>query len=189
METKRKEGHRGPRKGFQVMIWVPALVRELDDILNDREKLFCNLIYTMHKQTHTAKRDRWDMFHIADNDFRNLLGWKAFTTDYERNLENLRRVCKIAQAGGYWRIQWADECMEYRPTKNTNICSYDWVYLSDPHAIALDYYLTALQTKGPLVSDWYEGQDMDEFYSKPVLRRTEYNILKFCKSLYFNDAS
>ena len=70
MEARAK---RGPKKGFQVMIWVPAIVRELGDLLNDREKLFCNLIYSLHKQTHTAKRNRDDMFHIADNDFQNIL--------------------------------------------------------------------------------------------------------------------
>ena len=186
MEARAK---RGPKKGYQVMIWVPAIVRELGDLLTDREKLFCNLIYSLHKQTHTAKRDRWDMYHIANNDFQNILGWKSFVTDYNGKLENLRRVCKIAQAGGYWQVQWSDECMEFKPTKNRNICSYDWVYLKDPHAIALHYYLVSRFATTEMLSDYEEGMDMNEFYREPVLRRTEYNILKFSKSLYFNDAS
>ena len=186
MEARAK---RGPKKGFQVMVWVPAIVRELEDILNDREKLFCSLIYSLHKQTNRQKRKRDDMFHIANNDFQNILGWKSFVTDYNGKLENLRRVCKLGQAGGYWQVQWSDECMDYHPTKSRNICSYDWVYLKDTHAIALHYYLTARMAREDLLSDWYEGQDMNEFYKEPVLRRTEYNILKFSKSIYYNDES
>ena len=70
-----------------------------------------------------------------------------------------------------------------------NICSYDWVYLKDPHAIALHYYLVSRFATTEMLSDYEEGMDMNEFYREPVLRRTEYNILKFSKSLYFNDAS
>lgn len=169
------------------MCWVPALVEELKDELTDRQKLFCWFIYNLHKQTHRGQRRPDDMFHIANNDFQNILGWKGTTTDYNKNLEPLRKICRIAQAGGYWRIQWSDATMAFRPTKNANICSYDWTYLSDPHAIAIHYYLISRFTTSEMLSDYEEGMDMTEFYKEPVLRRSEYNILKFKKDLYYNE--
>ena len=46
-----------------------------------------------------------------------------------------------------------------------------------------------MATQREMLSDWYEGQDMNEFYREPILRRTEYNLLKFRKTLYINDAN
>lgn len=182
-------GRRGPREGFQVMCWVPSLVHAMGDQLTDRQKLFCWFIYSLHKQANRFERRADDMFHIANNDFQNILGWKGTVTDYNKNLESLRMIFTIAQAGGYWRIQFSDDTMNFNPPKTKNICSYNWVYLADPHAIAVYYYLTAKFATTTMISDWEEGMDMNEFYKEPVLRRSEYNILKFKKDLYYNDAS
>jgi len=182
-----KAKKRGPREGFQVALHVPALLHELE--LNDREKLFCSFIYMLHKGRGRGKnRQGNDILHMADNDFKNFLGWRLCNTDINGFLEPLRQVFNIAQAGGYWRIQWTDRALDYKLTQRRSIPGWSWLYIEDPHAIALHYYLTAMATQREMLSDWYEGQDMNEFYREPILRRTEYNLLKFRKSLYINDA-
>ena len=175
---------RGPKEGFQCAIHVPKILIEIEDQLNCREKLFCALIYSIYKATPRHLRSADDMWHMADNDFINVLGWSAGKTDEDKFLQNIRKVFRLAHAGGYWRIQWSQACLDYEPTKSGNGPAWWWTYLQDPHAVAIWYYIIAKQTQGPMTSDWYEGQDLVEFYREPVLRRTEYNLMKFQKKLY-----
>ncbi len=175
---------RGPKEGFQCAIHVPKILIEMEDILSCREKLFCAFIYSIYKETPRHKRSSNDMWHMADNDFRNMLGWSAGITDEIKFLEPIRKVFKIAHAGGYWQIQWSQATLDYEPTKSKNGPSWWWTYLKDPHAVAIWYYLIGLKLKGEIVSDWHEGQDLVEFYKEPVLRRTEYNLMKFQKKIY-----
>ena len=184
MKTKK----RGPREGFQVALHVPSILDDIGDGLNDREKLFCSFIYRLHKSRGRGKwRQGDDILHMADNDFKNLLGWKLCQTDLNKFLEPLRQVFNIAQAGGYWRIQWNDAALDHKLTHGRSIPGWTWLYISDPHAIGIHYYLTALENQREMLSDWHKGQDLNEFYREPVLRRTEYNLLKFKKELYIND--
>ena len=111
---------RGPKEGFQCAIHVPKILIEIEDQLNCREKLFCALIYSIYKATPRHLRSADDMWHMADNDFRNVLGWSAGKTDEDKFLQNIRKVFRLAHAGGYWRIQWSQACLDYEPTKSGN---------------------------------------------------------------------
>lgn len=175
------------RKDFRVLCWIPTAVKELVDELNDREILLCWLIYTLHKQRHHSNREWNDVYHISNSDFQNILGWTSFKYKWNEALESLRKVFRIGQRGGYWEIQFKEEAVYHgNNPKGRTTPKYDWYYLVDPQAIALHFYIQAKMTSESLLSDWHEGQDMIEFYSKSKLPKATYNIMKFRKDLYEN---
>ncbi len=176
------------RKDFRVLCWIPTKVKELSNQLSDREILFCWLIYTLHKSRHHSSRNWDDVYHIANSDFQNILGWTSFKYKWNEALEPLREVFRIGQRGGYWEIQFKrDTILHDGNQKGRSTPKYDWYYLEDPHAIALHFFIQGKMSSEAIMSDWYEGQDMTEFYSESRLPKATYNIMKFRKDLYWNE--
>jgi hypothetical protein len=120
---------------------------------------------------------------MSHSDFVNIIGWKSFKTKFNEDLESIRKVFRIAMRGGYWSIQFREETLEYRRTGNGKQPSFDWLYIEDTAAIALHFYLQA-RMRDNLISDWYEGQDMEEFYKDHPLTKSEYDIMKLRSDLY-----
>lgn len=174
---------------FKILAWVPTKVKEIEEELDDREKLFCWLIYVLHKQQHPKHRKSDTVYHLAHSDLVNILGWTSFMYKYNEKLESLRKIFRMGQMAGYWEIQFKEETMSHlgNPPGKTSP-KYDWIYLTDPHAIALHYYIQAKMTnEGGLLSDWHTGQDMSKFYEDSVLKKATYDILKLRKHVYHNN--
>jgi hypothetical protein len=176
------------RSDFRVLIWIPTAVKEIEHELNDRELVFAWLIYTLHKNRYRSKRNHDDVYHMANNDFQNIMGWTSFMYKWNEALEPLRKIFRIGQRGGYWEIQFKPETMAHagNPPKKSSP-KYDWTYITDPQAIAIHFYIQARMHSTELLSDWHEGQDLNKFYSESVLPKATYEIMKFRKHLYYND--
>ena len=170
---------------MKILAWIPSIAKDLD--LNDREIVFCWLIYTLHSKRGKGKDVNGnDVYHMANSDFQNILGITAFTGNLNLKLEKLRRVFRIAQCGGYWSIQFSDECMKHNETITKKICAREWTYIKDSDAIGFFFYLQGRMVSEDLLTDWYEGQDMNEFYRDSVLPRSLYTIMKLRRDLYEN---
>lgn len=172
---------------MRILCWIPSYLRYLKEEgyeIRDRHVVFAWFIYTLHKKRQTKYKNGDDVYHMSHSDFVNIMGWKSFKNKWNEDLEILRKIFRIGQHGGYWTIQFTEETIEHRATKNRKQPSYDWIYLEDVDAIAIHFYLQGLMRNGDLLSDWQKGQDMDEFYKEHPLTKSEYDIMKFRSDLY-----
>ncbi len=172
---------------MRILCWIPSYVRHLleeGNEINDRQIVFAWLIYTLHKKRRSKTKNGDDVYHMSHSDFVNIMGWKSSINKINEDIENLRKVFRIGQRGGYWTIQFTKETIEYRATKNRKQPSYDWLYLEDTAAIAIHFYLQGRMRNQDLLSDWSIDQDMDEFYKEHPLTKSEYDIMKFRSDLY-----
>jgi len=171
------------KRPYRIMLQVPDFVKDNQDKFNDREIVLISFIMTLHKIPHYRKRDRNTVYNMSNRDFQNILGWKSFMTDINLKAETLRTVFKIGNHGSHWAIQFLPHLFTNTRT-NKETPPGKLVYLHDPHAIALHYYIQSRLVSQEVMHDYVEGQDMEELYKKPLLGISEYKFLKLRYDLY-----
>ena len=165
------------------MLQVPDFVNDNLDMFNDRELVLISFIMTLHKIPHQRDRDRNTVYNMGDRDFQNVLGWKSFMTDVNLAAEAIRKVFKIGMHGSHWAIQFLPHLFTNKRT-NQETPPGKLVYLTDPRAIAIHFYLQSRLVSSEVMHDYVEGMDMEELYREPLLGISEYKFLKLRYDLY-----
>ena len=165
------------------MLQVPDFVNDNLDMFNDRELVLISFIMTLHKQPPVRDRDRNTVYNMGDRDFQNVLGWKSFMTDVDLKAEALRKVFRIGMHGSHWAIQWLPHLFTNKKT-NMETPPGKLVYLTDPRAIAIHFYLQSRIVSQEMTHDYVEGMDMEELYREPLLGVSEYKFLKLRYDLH-----
>jgi hypothetical protein len=171
------------KRPYRIMLQVPDFVNDNLDMFDDREIVLISFIMTIHKIPHYRKRDRTTVYNMSNRDFQNILGWKSFMTDVNLKAEALRTVFKIGMHGSHWSIQWLPHLFTNKKT-NMETPPGKLVYLTDPKAIAMHYYIQSRLVSSEVMHDYVEGMDMEELYKKPLLGISEYKFLKLRYDLY-----
>ena len=171
------------KRDYRIMLQVPDFVNDNQDMFNDREIVLISFIMTLHKIPHTKERTRDTVYNISDRDFQNILGWKAFMTDVNLKAEALRTVFKIGMHGSHWSIQWLPHLFTNNKTHRETPPG-KLIYLTDPRAIAMHFYIQSRLVSQEVMHDYVEGQDMEEMYREPLLGISEYKFLKLRYDLY-----
>ena len=171
------------KRDYRIMLQVPDFVNDNQDMFNDREIVLISFIMTLHKQPHTSERTRDTVYNMSDRDFQNILGWKSFMTDVNLKAEALRTVFKIGMHGSHWSIQWLPHLFTNNKTHRETPPG-KLIYLTDPKAIAMHFYIQSRIVSQEVMHDYVEGQDMEELYKEPLLGISEYKFLKLRYDLY-----
>ena len=173
------------KRQFRIMLRVPQYAKDIQDELNDREMVLISLIQVLHNTPHASQRRQDTIYNMADRDFQNILGLLACIDNPNNKLETIRKVLRIAQKGGYWSLQWKPIVFDPNKQVNKGAPPTALTYITCPKAIAIHTYIKArIFSQAEPTQEWYQGQDLDEFYSKPLLSKTEYTFMKLRDDLY-----